>query len=359
MMDTTTEQGTATETNSITLSIIGVGFITIAGCIIFGNSLILISIRRFRRLQTLTNKFVFSLACADLSAGVSIIWQSMFNFRPEMELIGPLCLSRFVQIAPTYCSIIHLVIIAIDRYMAILQPLRYHEFITPKLANISIGIAWTLTAILTTIIIGTSRFIPGVTKCMMADVTPTVVHIVVFNVIFSICICIICYMYGSIFLVAKRQITQIQALEVTNKPGENNKGSNIGKELKAARQLSFIVLVFFTTHAIGVLVGILGYVYDDYMTAEKYLVYYKLSILSMFFNSFMNPIVYALKSKEFKEAFKRILCRRLTPEGQREDSLGFDDSCVGPTRRSNLTKVTQSIVTAIRLNNNMQTTTHA
>ena len=352
-MDLTTIQSPA-ETSSTTLMILGIAFIAIAGCIIFGNSLILISIRRFRKLRTLTNGFVFSLACADLCAGITILWQSVFNFKPEMDLVGPLCLSRFIQIAPSYCSLLHLVVIATDRYLAILHPLRYHDFMTPRVANVLIGVTWTMAIILTAVIIGTSRFIAGVTLCMMADVTPQLVMMVVFHIFFGIWLSILMFLYGSIFIAAKRQITQIQALEVTNKV-ENKKGSNMAKELKAARQLAFIVLVFLVTHTPGYIVVLLGYFYDKYMSAEKYLVYYKLGILIMFFNSFMNPIVYAMKNREFREAFKIILCKRMVREGQREDSLGLDDSnTAGQPNRTDLNTVSRTVKTSIGVANAMQ-----
>ena len=356
-MDASTAKWTGDEPISSTLLVIGGVLLAMSFCIIFGNSLILISIRRFRRLQTLTNKFVFSLACADLSAGISIIWQAMFNFKPEMDLIGALCISRFVQIAPSYCSLMHLVVIATDRYLAILHPLRYHEFMTQKLAHIFIAIAWTLAATFTGIIIGMSRFIPGETLCMMPDVTNTVVLIVIFHVFFVILVSVLLFMYGSIFLAARKQISRIQTLVVTNQPGQR-KVNNIAKELKAARQLAFIVLVFLVTHIPGVFVGIFGYVYDDYMTAEQYLVYYKLGNLIIFFNSLMNPLVYALKSKEFKEAFKRILCKPRVA-GQMEDLLGFDNSETGSTRISHLNNSLPKSVTAIGVSRTIQTTTHS
>ena len=332
--------------NTTVLFILGVLFDLIAIFILIGNVLIIIAVYRFRRLQTITNRFVVSLACSDFLAGLFISWQSAFNYNPSLDNVAITCISRLIQIQPSYCSVLHLLAIAIDRYLAVLHPLRYHDFMTARVSNIMIALSWIFSTFLTSLIIGTSRFELGVTQCMLNDIVPNGVLIFVLQVTFtSVMLCML-YLYARIFWVAKRQMKQINALMVMT--ADNPKKLGMKQELKAAKQLAFIVLVFVCCHAMFYIITTMGYFYEALgIPGEKFLIYYKISILIIFFNAFMNPIVYALKSKEFKEAFKRILCRHRTPEGQNENSLRIDDSS-SATRTTTVTRKTNKFAEKVR-----------
>jgi hypothetical protein len=197
---------------------------------------------------------------------------------------------------------------------------------TTKVANVLIAMAWILSLILMSTVIGTARYVPGVSLCTLPDVVPHPVLIVVFHVSVLSMIVAMFFMYGRIFWVARKHMHQIHAMEVSSGTEENTMGT-FTKELKAAKQLSIIVLVFFICH-IGFLIGLgIGYSYRDIMSIPHYILYYKFSLIIVFFNSALNPVVYASKSKEFREAFKRILCPGSTKAGQRDDTLaGVDNS---------------------------------
>ena len=276
----------------------------------------ILSIRRFRHLQTLTNRFVFSLAIADFMAGLFIFWQSCFSWFPELNYNAIACVFRFVSAQPSFSSAIHLVVIATDRYLAVLHPLRYHELMTTKVANILIAVAWISSVLLTAVIIGTAEYIPGVSICTLVHIVPHWVLIVVFHVVVTLLILAMFFMYGRIFWVARKQAQQIHAMELSVGTEDNDKSSS-AKELKAAKQLSTIVFVYFLTHGLALLIGMgIGYNYSNIMSLQMYIIYYKIYLMTTFLNSGLNPIVYASKNKEFREAFKRILRPCSTTDGQ-------------------------------------------
>jgi hypothetical protein len=129
--------------------------------------------------------------------------------------------------------------------------------------------------------------------------------------------------YGRIFWVARKHMYQIHA-SVAPSAGQDDTRTRMIKELKAARQLSTIVLVYFICHAVFLVILGMGYNANS-MPIDKNIITYKASLIIMFFNSAINPIVYALQSKEFREAFKRILCPYGLQSGQSDDTLGFTD----------------------------------
>ena len=286
---------------------VGILFIILSACVIFGNTLVIVSILKFQRLKTLTNRLVLSLAVADFTAGILIFYQSCFSWFPQLESSPVACLFRFLNAQPSLCSAMHLVSIAVDRYIAVLHPLRYNEFVTPKVVNILVSVAWATSIVCTSLVIGTAHYIPG-SLCTLPDIVPQPVLIAVIHVVITSLVVAMCFFYGRIFWVARKQMKQIHAM-VPSSGGQDYKGSRMARELKAARQLSTVVLVFFTCHATFLIVLGLGYFEKGViMPLLTYITWYKISMIVVFCNSSLNPVVYALKIKDFRQAFKRILC---------------------------------------------------
>ena len=231
------------------------------------------------------------------------------------------CLFRFLNAQPTLCSSMHLVSIAVDRYIAVLHPLRYNEFMTPKVVNILVAVAWAASIICTGLLIGTANYIPGVSLCTLPDIVPQPVLITVLHVVLTSLIMAMFFIYGRIFWVARKQLKQIHAM-LPSSGDQEYKSSRMARELKAARQFSTIVLVFFICHASFIIVLGLGYIEKGViMPMSTYILCYKISLIVIFCNSGLNPLVYALKFKDFRQAFKRILCPYWLPNDSSGDVL--------------------------------------
>jgi hypothetical protein len=112
---------------------------------IFSNLLVVISVFRYQRLRHINNYFLVSLAVADLlvacfamtfNATVEITGQWNFGYR--------ICdLWNSLDVHFSTVSTLHLCCISMDRYFAIVRPLKYTSYMTVKVASIMIGIAWT------------------------------------------------------------------------------------------------------------------------------------------------------------------------------------------------------------------------
>ena len=120
---------------------------------VVGNSLVVLGVLTNPKLRTITNRFVASLACADLSVGVLVMPLAI-----KVEVTGtwrlgrPLC-DVWISLDVLLCtaSILNLCAISVDRYMAVTRPLQTFtgSWRHRRVANAMIAGAW-LSAVVVT-----------------------------------------------------------------------------------------------------------------------------------------------------------------------------------------------------------------
>ena len=106
-------------------------FVAIILSAILGNSLVIAAVWRNRKLRTLTNHFVVSLAFADMLVAIGAM---SFNASQTLEgrwLWGPVVCDLWNSLDVYFCttSILHLCCISVDRFYAIVKPLQYRKYL--------------------------------------------------------------------------------------------------------------------------------------------------------------------------------------------------------------------------------------
>nr|KAG5699920.1 hypothetical protein BaRGS_018219 [Batillaria attramentaria] len=115
---------------------------------ILSNSVVLISLYRFQQLQTITNYFVGSLALADMLVGLAVPPVVIYPyFGLPRDFHGCVLVSSLV-ILLTNISVLNLVAVALERYLAIRRPFLYDRAASHSKALHVIIFTWLLAIVL-------------------------------------------------------------------------------------------------------------------------------------------------------------------------------------------------------------------
>nr|XP_024002638.1 trace amine-associated receptor 6-like [Salvelinus alpinus] len=119
-------------------------FSLISAVTVFLNLLVIISISHFKQLHTPTNLLILSLAVSDLLVGLIVIPATTVAIMESCWGFGEyFCLFEFyIAYLCTSLSLGNLVLISIDRYVAVCDPLLYHSKITITRIMCCISISW-------------------------------------------------------------------------------------------------------------------------------------------------------------------------------------------------------------------------
>ncbi|PZC79957.1 hypothetical protein B5X24_HaOG215547 [Helicoverpa armigera] len=310
---------------------------------VLGNMLVIVSVMRHRKLRVITNYFVVSLAFADILVAMVVM---PFNFSVQFYnswLFGPtICdLWNSSDVYFTSTSILHLCCISVDRYYAIVKPLKYPIKMTKKMAFIMLAATWLspITISYVPIFMGwytTSDHL----KVQKADECEFIVNkpyaVISSSISFWIPCTIMLFTYYAIFREANRQEKNLHARagnamlmhrhsrEVGDKNGALHinattptKDRNILKmkrEHKAARTLGIIMGAFILCWLPFFLFYVSTSLCDSCRCPEVVTV---IMFWTGYFNSALNPIIYAYFNRDFRNAFKNTLacafcsfCRR-------------------------------------------------
>jgi len=117
-----------------------------------GNLLVICAFFRTRRLQTVTNYFIASLAFADALVAIFVLPLSIYCYQRDRSWkLGLVLCDLWVSSDVLLCtsSILNLTCISVDRYMAITKPLTYTAYRSKFLARVMILLVWIVSVAIT------------------------------------------------------------------------------------------------------------------------------------------------------------------------------------------------------------------
>ncbi|KAL7394827.1 hypothetical protein ABVT39_004945 [Epinephelus coioides] len=111
-----------------------------------GNVLVCLAVCASRRLRCLTNCFIVSLAVTDLLLGLLVLpFSALLQLTNEWPL-GPSFCNFYISMDVMLCtaSILTLLAISVDRYLAVTMPLRYASLVLPWRVAVAMASVWTV-----------------------------------------------------------------------------------------------------------------------------------------------------------------------------------------------------------------------
>ncbi|XP_051955529.1 alpha-1A adrenergic receptor-like [Xyrauchen texanus] len=311
---------------------------------IVGNILVIISVVCNRHLRIPTNYFIVNLAMADLLLGTTVLPVSATLEILNYWVFGRIFCDIWAAVDVLCCtaSIMSLCVISIDRYIGVRYPLQYPSIVTEKRALLAMLGVWILAIFIS---IGP---LLGWKEPPSEDDTVCLITEEPFYALFSslgsfyIPLAVILAMYCRVYVVAKRTTRNLEAGVMKERMDSNEltlrihykspsqtqedcKGHlrssltvkllKFSREKKAAKTLGVVVGMFILCWLPFFLALPIGSFNASLRPPETF---FKVIFWLGYFNSCLNPIIYPCYSREFKQAFIRILWCQCQQRKQQE-----------------------------------------
>lgn len=301
-----------TTSSEIGLWITHIAYPFLSFCGITGNLLVLIVFAKTKKLHiNLMNYFVINQSCIDLVAAI-VFTISNFCY----WYFGDVSSWNY-SIQAVYCRIIHgnllyfalmnsstynLVLLSLDRYAGVVHPITHKIYASKRNILLLILGVWLFgPALQFSIQIPISGVAEG--KCINWDIFPSelarsAVGVFTFFIQFFLPLVLLTFSYGSIAFSMK---TRIEDISTVQSKMEERKGIVRKNTLKTFALVSGCFFLCWVWNQVYFLAYNLG------MTIDFQSPYYYFSVIMLFMNCCINPIVYLIKYEQFKQSLWKLL----------------------------------------------------
>ncbi|XP_056358568.1 histamine H2 receptor [Oenanthe melanoleuca] len=273
-----------------------------------GNIIVCLAVTLDRRLRSLTNCFIVSLAITDLLLGLLVLPFSAYYELSREWPFGSILCNIYTSLDVMLCtaSILNLFMISLDRYFAVTTPLRYCQVVTPSRVAVGLVVIWAVSLMVSFLPIHLGWNTNGTavqnteptcsTECTLA-VNP-VYGLVVALLTFYSPLLIMCITYYRILKIAREQAKRI------NHTWGNSPMPPMVKEHKATVTLAVVlgafIICWFPYFTVFTYRGVWGDsgVKGTLMSIVLWLGYA---------NSALNPILYGTFNRDFRLAYQHLL----------------------------------------------------
>uniref|UniRef100_A0A4W6ESF9 G-protein coupled receptors family 1 profile domain-containing protein n=1 Tax=Lates calcarifer TaxID=8187 RepID=A0A4W6ESF9_LATCA len=265
----------------------------------------------FRQLHSPTNLVLLSLAVSDFFVGLLVIPIETLMTGTCWVLGDLLCALYFlIPYILISASVGSMVLISVDRYVAICDPMHYSTRITDKvvtvIVSISVGVCWIYSFFYGIFMSYDHLKQPGrYNSCYGECLVEVIGEVDLVAFFISIMITIVLYM--RVFFVAVSQARAMRS-HVAATAQYSMTLTMKKSELKAARTLGVVVIAFLLCYSPYYIVVLT----DNMLVGSSTEAF--MSLL-MYFNSCLNPVIYAFFYPWFRKAVKHIVTLQILQPG--------------------------------------------
>nr|XP_046260285.1 trace amine-associated receptor 4-like [Scatophagus argus] len=269
-----------------------------------------------RCLHTPTNFLLLSLAVSDFLVGSLLIPVEILLTETCWILDDLMCVLYYLlPVIIISASVGNMVLISVDRYVAICDPLHYSIKVTQKVAALCIFLCWICSVFYSIILLYDNLKQPGKYKSCNGECVVNITGAVDLVVGFIIPISVIILLYMRVFVVAVSQ-ARATKLSIATVSLKHSKTMKVEKsELKAARTLGILIIVFLMCYSPYYCVSLTGHDILIGSSAEAFVIFL------MYFNSCLNPLIYALFYPWFKKAIRLVVTLQILQSDSHEANI--------------------------------------
>ncbi|XP_026150749.1 trace amine-associated receptor 8a-like, partial [Mastacembelus armatus] len=282
------------------------------------NLLVIISISHFKQLHTPTNSLILSLAVSDFFVGFLLLFQIMFI--DGCWYMGDFMCALYYgfDYIITFSAVGNMVLISIDRYVAICDPLHYSIRVTQKRVQVCVCLCWICSFFIFFVLLKDNLKQPGqynscVGECVIILNKSEQVAAVFFYFILPITVIVVLYM--RVFVVAVSQARAMRSHITTVTVQGSRKVTAKKSEVKAARTLGVVVGVFIICFCPYYCVCLAD---QENLFNASSVVYV---ICLYYFNSCLNPLIYAFFYPWFRKCTKVIVTLQILKSGSSDTKI--------------------------------------
>nr|XP_020460494.1 somatostatin receptor type 5-like [Monopterus albus] len=267
-----------------------------------GNTLVIHIVLHYSKTESVTNIYILNLAIADELFMLGLPFLAVQNTLRSWPFGSFMCrLVLTVDFINQFTSIFCLTVMSIDRYLAVVHPIRSSKWRRPQVAKVVNGTVWALSFLVVMPVVIFANIQKAEGLCNIAWPQPTNIWQAAFiiytsTVGFFCPLLIICLCYLLIVFKIRSSGKKVHATSTKRRKSER----------KVTRMVVIVVAVFVFCWLPFYALNIINLLVD--LPSEYRGLYYFVVVLG-YANSCANPIVYGFLSDNFKRGFRKALCR--------------------------------------------------
>lgn len=296
-------------------------------CAIVANVMVFPGILRKTDLRNVYNTSILFLATSDLLTALItlptfVVYQGSKLTKPEDDFsCTAMVLYTFTTFLFTGLSVITIILITLERYLAIFHPFKYRDHVTKRRIAITISIVW----ILWTAFITLARLSPGASAGMYSAVAAALL---------VPCIFLTFFVYCKVYVLTRRV-----RLSIGHESSGPRNAEDI-QETKSSRTVAYlagaVVLCFVPTLSIAA-------IYQTRIVNQNYFYHllYPLTDTAVLLTPIFDPMIYVLRSSNVRSSLREMVREIVRKRSASTQTKGRARTQTGPTATTGLEMTAQ------------------